>query len=97
MRRADDDIAFKKRQLKEIEAEVNQKKQRINQQKEVEGLQAQFEEKLAELKELREKQQDVLNDLFKKLETVASLTQEEAERSLVSHVEMVAKKRARGY
>jgi ribonuclease Y len=95
MRRADDDIAFKKRQLKEIEAEVNQKKQRINQQrKEVDGLQAQFEEKLAGVKELRDKQQDVLNELFKKLETVASLTQEEAERSLVSHVEMVAKKRA---
>ena len=32
--------------------------------------------------------------LFEKLETVASLSREDAEKSLLSHVEVVAKKRA---
>jgi len=95
MRRADDDISFKKRQLKEIENEAHQKKQRIQQQKrDVEKLQAKFEEKLNGVKELREKQDAVLTQLFEKLETVATLTREEAEKSLISHVEVVAKKRA---
>ena len=64
------------------------KKQRIQQQKrDVEKLQAKFEEKLNGVKELREKQDAVLTQLFEKLETVATLTREEAEKSLISHVE----------
>jgi ribonuclease Y len=95
VRRAEEDISFKKRQLKEIESDVNRSKQQVQQsKKDVERLQDQFEEKIAGVKELRKKQDDVLQQLFNKLETVASLTREEAEKSLISHVEVVAKKRA---
>tara|TARA_Y100001935_G_scaffold255378_1_gene268061 strand:+ start:1837 stop:3360 length:1524 start_codon:yes stop_codon:yes gene_type:complete len=95
IRRAEEDISFKKRQLKEIESDVNRSKQQVQQsKKDVERLQDQFEQKLDGVKELRKKQDDVLQQLFNKLETVASLTREEAEKSLISHVEVVAKKRA---
>ena len=95
IRRAEEDISFKKRQLKEIESDVNRSKQQVQQsKKDVERLQDQFEQKLDGVKELRKKQDDVLQKLFNKLETVASLTREEAEKSLISHVEVVAKKRA---
>lgn len=95
VRRAEEDISFKKRQLKEIESDVNRSKQQVQQsKKDVERLQDQFEQKLDGVKELRKKQDDVLQKLFTKLETVASLTREEAEKSLISHVEVVAKKRA---
>ena len=95
VRRAEEDISFKKRQLKEIESDVNRSKQQVQQsKKDVERLQDQFEQKLDGVKELKKKQDDVLQQLFNKLETVASLTREEAEKSLISHVEVVAKKRA---
>ncbi|RAP24024.1 ribonuclease Y [Candidatus Marinamargulisbacteria bacterium SCGC AG-343-K17] len=95
VRRAEEDIAFKKRQLKEVEQDVNRSKQQVQQsKKDVERLQDQFEEKMTGVKELRKKQEDVLQQLFDKLESVASLTREEAEKSLVAHVEVVAKKRA---
>lgn len=95
VRRAEEDISFKKRQLKEIESDVNRSKQQVQQsKKDVERLQDQFEEKVNGVKELRKKQDEVLKQLFDKLESVASLTREEAEKSLISHVEVVAKKRA---
>lgn len=95
VRRAEEDISFKKRQLKEVESDVNRSKQQVQQsKKDLERLQDQFEQKLDGVKELRKKQEDVLQQLFNKLETVASLTREEAEKSLISHVEVVAKKRA---
>ena len=95
VRRAEEDIAFKKRQLKELEQDVNRSKQQVQQAKrDAERLQDKFEEKLNGIKDLRKKQEDVLQQLFEKLETVASLSREEAEKSLLSHVEVVAKKRA---
>ncbi len=95
VRRAEDDIAFKKRQLKEIEQDVHRSKQQVQQaKKEAERIQEKFEEKLKGVKELRKRQDDVLEQLFEKLETVASLSREEAEKSLIQHVEVVAKKRA---
>ncbi|MGA0241881.1 MAG: ribonuclease Y [Candidatus Marinamargulisbacteria bacterium] len=95
IRRAEDDISFKKRQLKELEQDVQRSKSQVQQsKKDVEKLQLQFEEKLDGVKELRKRQDDVLTQLFEKLETVASLSREDAEKSLLSHVEVVAKKRA---
>ena len=65
VRRAEDDIAFKKRQMQEVEKELNTKKSQIGQQKkEQEKLQAQFEEKLDGIKQLRKKQDEVLQELF---------------------------------
>ena len=95
VRRAEDDIAFKKRQVKEMEKDVEKaKSQAQNAKRNAEQLQDRFEQKLDGVKDLRKKQEDVLNQLFEKLESVASLTREEAEKSLLTHVEVVAKKRA---
>ncbi len=95
VRRAEDDINHKKRQIEERSKEVNDKKFKISQQeKENQKIKESFEEKLQSVKELRIKQDDVLNSLFAKLEDVASLTKEEAEKSLLQHVEVSAKKRA---
>ena len=95
IRRADDDISFKKRQLKEMEKDVEKaKSQAQNAKRNAEQMQDQFEEKLSGVKDLRKKQEDVITQLFGKLESVASLSREEAEQSLLSHVEVVAKKRA---
>ncbi|MGC6367032.1 MAG: ribonuclease Y [Candidatus Marinamargulisbacteria bacterium] len=94
-RRAEDDINFKKRQLKEMEQDINRAKNQAGQaKKQAEKLQDQFEEKLKGVKELRKKQEEVLEQLFENLEKVASLSREDAEKSLLSHVELVAKKRA---
>ncbi len=95
IRRAEEDIAFKRRQLKEVEQDVNRSKQQVQQsKKEIEKLQNQFEQKMINVKELRKKQDEVLQHLFEKLESVASLSREDAEKSLLQHVEIVAKKRA---
>jgi ribonuclease Y len=95
VRRADEDASFKRRQVKELENEVNQKKQQVQKSKhDTEKLQEQLEEKLDNIKDLRKKQEEIIDELFKKLETVASLTKEDAEKSLMAHVEVVAKKRA---
>ncbi|MEK9726839.1 MAG: ribonuclease Y [Candidatus Margulisiibacteriota bacterium] len=94
-RRAEEDIAFKKRQLKEMEQDVHRSKNQVQQaKKQAEQLQDQFEEKIKGVKELRKKQDEVLQKLFEKLETVASISREEAEKSILDHVEVVAKKRA---
>ena len=94
-RRAEDDISFKKRQVKEMEQDIQRSKNQVAQaKKQAEKLQDQFEEKLKGVKELRKKQEDVLEELFENLEKVASLSREDAEKSLLSHVELVAKKRA---
>ena len=95
IRRAEEDIAFKRRQLKEVEQDVNRSKQQVQQsKKDIEKLQNQFEQKMINVKELRKKQDEVLQHLFEKLESVASLSREDAEKSLLQHVEIVAKKRA---
>ena len=94
-RRAEEDIAFKRRQLKETEQDIHHKKQQVQKLKnENEKLQEQLEQKIDGIKELRKKQEELIAQLFDKLESVASLTKEEAEKSLISHVEVVAKKRA---
>ena len=95
IRRAEEDIAFKRRQLKETEQDIHHKKQQVQKLKnENEKLQEQLEQKIDGIKELRKKQEELIAQLFDKLESVASLTKEEAEKSLISHVEVVAKKRA---
>ena len=78
-----------------MEQDIHRSKNQVAQaKKQAEKLQDQFEEKLKGVKELRKKQEDVLEELFENLEKVASLSREDAEKSLLSHVELVAKKRA---
>ena len=94
-RRAEDDISFKRKQLKETENDINRKKNKVEQMsRDNERLKDQYDEKFAKIKELRKKQEDVLAGLFEKLENVATLTREEAEKTLLAHVETIAKKRA---
>lgn len=95
LRRAEDDIEFKKRQLQETEQEVDRSKRQVQAAKRnVESLQDEYEGKMESVKDIRKKQDSVLEELFEKLEKVASLSREQAEQSLLTHVEAVAKRRA---
>ncbi len=95
IRRAEDDVKFKQRQMRDLEEEVRKKRLRIdNDQRDAEKLKTFYDEKLNSIKQLKLKQDDIVQQLFAKLESVASLTKEEAEKSIISHVELIAKKKA---
>jgi ribonucrease Y len=95
MRRAQEDVDYKKKQIKEMEQEIDRKKQSVDQiKKENERLKIQLEEKLSHVEDSKNRQEELRKELFDKLEHVAGLTREDAEKTLMSHVEIVAKKRA---
>ena len=57
LRRAEDDIEFKKRQLKETEQEVDRSKRQVQSAKRnVESLQDEYERKMESVKDIRKKQ-----------------------------------------
>jgi ribonucrease Y len=95
MRRAQEDVDYKKKQIKEMEQEIDRKKQSVDQiKKDNERLKIQLEEKLAHVEDSKKRQEELRKELFDKLEHVAGLTRDDAEKTLMSHVEIVAKKRA---
>jgi ribonucrease Y len=95
MRRAQEDVDYKKKQIKEMEQEIDSKKQSVDQiKKDNERLKIQLEEKLVHVEDSKKRQEELRKELFDKLEHVAGLTREDAEKTLMSHVEIVAKKRA---
>lgn len=95
LNRAQDNIKHKKRQIEDEERQLKHQRKKIDEKKnDLDRLQDKLDQRMESIKELRRKQEEIVSEMFQKLESVASLTREEAEKTLMEHVEVVAKKRA---
>ena len=84
----DDEIKERHRTVNEIEKRI------ANKEKHVEGLEEQNKREYQKMKGLQEKQTSLILKLSEDLEKVAELTKEDAEKKLMSNIELECKNRA---
>ena len=93
---------FEQRKRKELERETQEKRNALTQsefrirqkEEQLDHQQKHLEEQAIRLKELRKKEQEIINELSGKLETIAGLSQEDAKKQLLLNVERNAKNEA---